>query len=74
MFVFELNVLSVLNIPLDSCQNDEDVRIDWRRGSGYKATKVGHVQNGSAGITDVINLRAKMDYDPVNQSFISKTT
>ena len=71
--VFELNVLQVLNLP-DSIKNDEKVRIDWRRGAGYKATKSGHVHDGIATISDVINLRAKMDYDYISKQFLSKVT
>ena len=73
MYIFELNVLQVLNLP-EAVQDEDQLIVMWRRGQGAKATKKGIVLEGCATISDKINLRAKMDYDASNEMFLSKTT
>ena len=71
--MFELNVLQVMELP-ECIQNDERVIVMWRRGTGFKSTKEGRVMDGRALISDTINLRAKLDYDPIGQHFVGKVT
>ena len=72
-FVFELQVLQVINLP-KNIQNSEKVEVLWRRGPGFKSTKTGYVVDGKALISDTITLRAKLNYDPITQTFESKST
>ena len=72
-FVFELQVLQVTNLP-KSVQNSDKIEVLWRRGQGFKNTKAGYVLDGKALISDTITLRAKLNYEPITQTFESKNT
>ena len=72
--VFILDILQIENIP-DSIKNGESVRIDWRRGTGFKSTAIALVHNSSAVVnSEPVSLATNMDCLMPDKVFQSKVT